>query len=524
MIYTSISRKEIAQFSAFSADFHQQTSFVSWLNRPFNALEDLHAQAEEKKHQYTKEQRQTLLEVLKEQTKQPTTAQLKNLNLLKEEGTFTVTTGHQLTLFGGPIYLVYKVLHAVKLAELFNAQSYAEKVVPIFWMASEDHDFEEIQTAHLFNKQVLWDQPGGGAVGRRSTQGLPEVISELSALFEGKETIIQQLLSIPVSKHYGDYFQDLMQLLFADFGVLILNPDDKRLKQYFVPVMERELLTECSFDAVQKTNQNLLANGLKPQANARAINLFYLKNGERLRVESLNGKVIIDGEILDQKDAVSLMKNEPESFSPNVILRPVYQETILPNLAYIGGGGEMAYWIQLKGVFDAHNTLFPLLQQRFSGVLVDEGTMKKLEKNNLRLSDFVAGKDVLRKRVLSELAGDDLDVSGIEAAFEQLKEEVISKSKSIDVSLESWAEAEMVRMRKQVEQMEQRFVKTLKQRNEQVLKVIDQTAERLYPLGGLQERYYHWLHFCPSGAFDELFKQIYSELDPFEAKLVHIGV
>ncbi len=524
MRHFSVPRSELAQFSAFSAQFHHQEQFSQWLNQPFVNIATLNNQLIQKKQQFPNQSRSILIEVLKEQTPQLSQLQEEHLNLLANENTFTITTGHQLTLFGGPIYMIFKILHVVKLARQFNQTNVEDKVVPIFWMASEDHDFEEIHSTQLFQREISWNQEGGGAVGRRSTEGLAASIQELAALFEGKETEIQDLLSLPIGESYAEYFQRFMNVLMADFGVLVLNPDDKRLKNLFVPVMERELLTECSLEAVQATNQELIKAGLKPQANAREINLFYLKNGERVRVESLNGKIVIDGEVLTIQEAVERVKREPEQFSPNVILRPVYQETILPNLVYVGGGGEMAYWLQLKRVFEAHNTLFPLLQQRFSGALVDEGTLKKMEKYKLNLSDFVNGKEGLRKRVLSDLAGDDLDVSGIEAAFQHLKEEIINKSKSIDVALESWAEAEMVRMRKQVEQMEQRFVKTLKQRNEQVLKVIDQTAERLYPNGGLQERFYHWLHFCPTGSYKTLFHAIFEELDPFDPNLVHIAV
>jgi uncharacterized protein YllA (UPF0747 family) len=203
-----------------------------------------------------------------------------------------------------------------------------------------------------------------------------------------------------------------------------------------------------------------------------------------------------------------------------VILRPLYQETILPNLAYIGGGGEMAYWIQLKGVFDVHQTLFPLIRQRVSIQLIDGAMKKRMDKLNWPADRYFDSKENLRKLFLKENEGEGLDLSALYTGFNALRSTMIEKAKSIEATLESFAEAEAVRMKKQLESFEQRLVKQLKQRHEQVLQSIDFISERVIPENILQERYFHWLQFAPSGAFNELLNQLHGEIDPFENGLV----
>ncbi len=525
MSHTTIARDKIKQFSSFSQAFGNQRTFGQFLTAPLSSISDLQAQAKQKKEVYSSETRKNLVRVWKEQiASYASPGQLENLKLLEDESTFTITTGHQLTLFAGPLYLIYKVLHVVRLSEEFNRSQSEYKAVPVFWMASEDHDFDEVRSTHLFNQKLTWESNQTGPVGRFDMNDFKEVFSQFSAFFEGKETAINELLAIPEKPDYASYLQEFISKLFAEFGVLVLQPDDHNLKREFVPVVLREISSDLANHAVQNMNKLVEAAGYKPQAHARDCNLFYLKAGERLRIEPTANGLAIDGTVYSKEELTQLVEKEPENFSPNVILRPVYQETILPNLVYVGGGGEMAYWIQLKGVFEVHQTLFPLIQQRVSLQLIDGALKKRMDKLNWPEERFFESKEELKKLFLKENEGDDLDLSVLYAEFNTLRSTMIEKAKSIEATLESFAEAETVRMKKQLESFEQRLVKQLKQRHEQVLQSIDFISERIIPENSLQERYFHWLQFAPSGDYKALLKQIHAEIDPFEQDLIVVDL
>lgn len=520
-----IDRKQLSAFSSFSAAFGNQANFTDFLSAPFLSLSDLELQAKAKQSSYSAASRAVLCDVLSEQiADQASESQKKALADLALPTTFTITTGHQLTLFGGPLYLLYKVLHVVKLVEQFNASQSNYKAVPVFWMASEDHDFDEVRSSHLFQQKLTWETTQTGAVGRMKMDDYSLVHTTLKQLFEGKETAIQELLSISEKQSYAAYMQVFLTKLFADYGVLVIQPDDERLKQLFAPVIRRELKDQPSFDAVQASNKSLQKAGWTPQAQARACNLFYLSDGKRSRIDVTQNGFAIDGSVYSESELLEKVDSSIASFSPNVILRPVYQETILPNLAYIGGGGEMAYWIQLKGVFQAHETLYPLIQQRNSVHLIDAGMQKRIEKIGFEVPSFFETKEQLRKTYLLTHNADQLNVEGMFQQFENLKIAVIEKAKSVDVTLESFAEAEMVRMRKQLESIEGRMVKQVKQQHEQALKSIDFVCDRFMPENTLQERYFHWLHFAPSGDYKVLLQQVYSALDPLNSDLIVLNL
>lgn len=520
---TTISRKALASFSSFSGAFGQdQTPFSAFIQQPFGSVADLAEQAQRKHQAYASESRKVLTDAIARQLEnQLSEAQRSNLDLLRDETTFTITTGHQLTLFGGPLFLLYKVLHVVKLARSFNESQSEFKAVPVFWLASEDHDFEEIQSAQLFNKNLTWETDQKGPVGRFGMEHYDLVLDELKAFFTTKEAceLLELVNNLP-DTDYGTHYQQLMNRLFADFGVLVLQPDDQALKQLFIPVLKREISEQPSLKAVQETNELLQKAGWSPQAQARACNLFLLDATGRHRIDPSTNGFTIDGKTYTQEALLTLAEQQPEAFSPNVILRPVYQETILPNLAYIGGGGEMAYWIQLKGVFEVHNTLYPLIQQRNSLLLIDGGTAKKMEKIGWELPRFFEPKEQLRKAYLLEHDADQLNMETIQAQFQTLRLSMITKAKEIDVSLESFAEAETVRMSKQLEVYEQRLLKQLKQQHEQALKAIDGVCDRFLPGNVLQERALHWLNFAPSGDYSGLLTAIEAAIDPFESDLI----
>lgn len=522
MSSTTIPRHSLSQFSAFSANFSvDQTPFSEFITSPFQQLSDLTKQIEKKKKSYSDSHRKTLVETLRTQLKSLSSLQESNLELLANETTFTITTGHQLTLFGGPLFMIYKVLHVVRLCQQYNASQDNHATVPIFWMASEDHDFEEIQSSHLFSKELKWETSQVGAVGRFNLVDFQNVLQEFQDLFtDNPEAEIHSLLNELPNDDYNEHFQTFISRLFQQFGVLVIQPDDATLKSLFSPVIKRELTEKCAIKAVELTDKKLLQIGLQPQAKARACNLFYLNETGRHRIDPIESGFVVDGETFSSEEMMELVDKSPERFSPNVILRPVYQETILPNLAYVGGGGEMAYWIQLKGVFEAHQTQFPLLQQRVSMHLIDGGTAKRMAKIGWETQRFFQPKETLRKEYLAEFGEEKMNMEPLETAFQTLRLKMIEQAKNTDIGLESFAEAETVRLGKQLESFQQRLVKTVKQQHEQGLKTLDSISDRFLPNNELQERYFHWLNFAPTGNYTALFDALFENINPFQPDLI----
>lgn len=527
MVINTIQRNKTARFSAFSSAFSEdQSPFSDFIGTPFGSVEHLKEQARKKADTYSEATRKMLVTALESQLGGILSEkQQANLQLLKKPNTFTITTGHQLTLFGGPMFMLYKVMHVVKLAELFNDSQNEFSAVPVFWMASEDHDIDEIRSAKLFNRDLTWNTTGTGAAGRIPAESLSETTEELKAFFANHPDaeILKYLEKLP-QENYGKWYQHFITRLFADYGVLVIEPDSRELKQLFVPVIQREITEKPSLPAVENTNAQLEKQQLKPQAHACACNLFYLTEGGRYRIDPAASGYSIDGEVYATEDLLKLAAEHPERFSPNVILRPVYQETVLPNLAYIGGGGEMAYWIQLRGVFEAHKALFPLIQQRNSLTLIDPGTEKRKEKTGWDFETFIQPKEQLRNRFLKENDEEKLDIASIRETMKQLHDQMIAKAADIDVSLESFAEAETVRMEKQIDAFHQKLTKQVKQQHEQSLKNIDAISDRLFPEAGLQERYFHWLQFAPDGNVPPLLAAIHEAVQPFEGGLIVVSL
>lgn len=523
-----IPRKLTNAFSSFSVSFSEgHQKFQQFLKRPNVTVASLVEQAVEKSRNYSKEKREVLVETLKLQLKDiASEKQLQNLDKLSDEHTVTITTGHQLTLFGGPMYFVYKALHTVRLTEEFNRNQSEFQAVPIFWLASEDHDFEEVKGTYLFQQNLSWETEQNGAVGRFEMDGFDAVFEQFKDQF--KNDTLHAAFAVfnetTTSENYAALYQRFLTVLFADFGLIVIQPDEKALKAEFKQVIERELLENVSFDALQRQNEELMEAEISPQAHGRKINLFYLGYGGRHRIEVTSSGFSINGIVWEKERLQQEVEQNPHEFSPNVILRPVYQETILPNICYIGGGAEMNYWLQLVQVFEEHTTIFPLLMQRVSMHLIDKTTRKKIEKIGWEDLRFFEHKDELRKAYLLEKGGDQIDFSEVRATFELLREKMVLRAKQIDVSLESFAEAESVRIEKQIETYEQKIIKHLKNQHEQALKQIDAIGDKFIKDGELQERKFHWLNFTRMSELDQFLQFLHEEINPFEQNLILLDV
>ncbi len=382
--------------------------------------------------------REVLVEVLKSQYASQR-LKSKSIELLGKENTFTITTGHQVCLFTGPLYFFYKIVTAINTARKLSAEYPENNFVPVFWMATEDHDFEEANHFFLNNRKIEWESGQGGAVGRMETVGMEDVLEDLKDQlgigYDSGEVI--ELFQKAYEKHdtICTATRYLVNHLFGEFGVVCVDGDDPALKSLMIPHFEKELKNELSYQAVAETNKELVSN-YSLGVNPREINLFYL--GEQLReriVKNPNGnfEVLNTRTHFSEKEILSELREHPERFSPNVILRPLYQEVILPNLAYVGGGGELNYWFQLKKVFEIFGVPFPILMLRNSVMLVDSTTSKDLDKLGISVEDLFEERGIkLENKLIVAEGNQELGLSDEVQELSELFDRVKSKLGNID--------------------------------------------------------------------------------------------
>tara|TARA_R110002072_G_scaffold282761_2_gene445922 strand:+ start:15001 stop:16587 length:1587 start_codon:yes stop_codon:yes gene_type:complete len=501
---------------------YNQDAYSKFINHTFS-LTNVELQIQEKKQEFNKEKRTLLVNSLLKQYEnvQESSLSINNIKLLKNENAFTVTTGHQLSFFSGPMYFVVKILHVIKLSEQLKKQYSDFQFVPVYWMATEDHDFEEVQSMRLFNKEFTWETDQEGPVGRFDLDGFEEVKKEIGEMFRDEGAEIHSLLKAYDGKNFTEATRNLVHFLFKSYGLVIIDGDDSALKIQFSTVVKKELLEGFSFSEIERTNKELVTEGAKIQVKAREINLFYLKKGLRSRIISENNQYNIQGEgAFTETEIMDELEKHPERFSPNVILRPLYQELTLPNLAYIGGTSEISYWLQLKGVFDAVNCVYPLIGVRNSIVWIESVTAKKKSKINLHLEDIFKTKDQLKKEYVEKNSGDTLDFSSLENALKTLQLEVKSTILANDPAMDAFSSAENARLAKQIDGLKAKMTKISKSKHQVAMNTIDQIKDKLFPDGKMQERVHNFFSFCPDGNYTSQIEMLYSQLDPEEKDLL----
>ena len=446
----------------------------------------------------------------------------KNLLSLKNENTFTVTTGHQPCLFTGPLYFVIKILNTIKLANNLNEAYPDFHFVPVYWMGAEDHDFEEVNHFRLYNNFLQWQTDQKGAVGNFNTDGLNKVYDELCEILNDNPNgdHLKSLFEKAYLKNqnYGKATRTLVNELFGNRGLVIIDGDHIMFKTAFSSIVEAELRQKITHQEVSKTNQALSGIG-KAQVNPREINLFYLEENSRSRIIAQGDHFIFDGQSKKYSldDLLELIKKYPDRFSPNVLLRPLYQELILPNLAYIGGTGEMAYWLQLKSLFTNFNAELPLLIVRNSFLFLNANQTKKLDKLGLSVKDLFKDEQEVIKMIVSIDDGEfsfDKEHTEISDTMDVLSQKAID----IDQSLTQVFAGEKQRILKSLYNLEKRAFKALKQKNEQKIGQVKALKDRLFPRGGLQERTDNFSGFYEQFG-EALFDHIYDAIDPIDARL-----
>lgn len=438
--------------------------------------------------------RQLLVDYLNDQYKGITigTRVQENINSLLQENTFTITTAHQPNIFTGHLYFIYKILHAIKLAEQLQQQLPGKNFVPVYYMGSEDADLEELGEVSINGQHYKWDTNQTGAVGRMK---IDKAFIELIAVIEG------QLLVEPHGKEIMDAVKSMyttgktieqatfefVHTLFAQYGLIVLLPDAATLKRSFLPVIKKELQEQFSNKAVQETMQDFPVQ-YKVQAAGREINLFWLGEGSRERIEKEGSVYKIDQSKFKEEQLNAMIESNPEKISPNVILRPVFQEWILPNIAFIGGGGELAYWLELKKVFAAVEVPYPVLVLRNSFLLVNKKTTEKIASLEMKAEDFFQPASALLEKIVQRNSSHQLSLTEEKVQLQALYKKLQATAGKVDHTLQQHVDALYAGASKRIAQLEKKIFNAEKKKFEAQQRQIEKIKSSFYPAGTLQER------------------------------------
>jgi len=418
-----------------------------------------------------------------------------NIQSLANSNTYTVTTAHQPILFTGPLYFIYKIAHTIALSRSLEKQVPGANFVPVYYMGSEDADLDELGFVNIGGQKLVWQTKQTGAVGRMLVD--VELLSRIK-LIEGQigvsvhgitwVNLLKQ--SFTIGKTIAQATFEIVDHLFGAYGLVVVQPDSPELKSLFTGVIEKELTTGFSNNAVQQTIKNLSVH-YKVQAAGRAINLFYLQGNKRERIVQTDAgyEVTALGLSFTRDQILADVQNNPANYSPNVILRGVFQETILPNVAFIGGGGELAYWLELKQVFADAAVPFPVLLLRNSFLLVPAKQALQLQKMHINtvnlfkgrpqviIDSFVKANSVHHLQINTQMAA-------IEAQYALIKEQAAA----IDASLVDHIEALSHKQAQKLLQVQKKMLRAEKRKYEAEQQQITKIMEQLFPGDSLQER------------------------------------
>ncbi|MCX6199342.1 MAG: bacillithiol biosynthesis cysteine-adding enzyme BshC [Bacteroidetes bacterium] len=453
--------------------------------------------------------RKLLVEVLQSQYSNISTADSvsKNIESLLSENTFTVVAAHQPCLFMGPLYNIYKIACAIQTTQQLKKEYPNQNFVPVFWLGTEDHDVQELNHVFVNGKKIEWNNPGTGTSGRWHISSMQTAVDELKSISANAEII--SILEEGLRKYetFGKFTQYFVNEIFKEHGLVVLDGDNVLLKKKFSAVIKEEVLHSKAVD-VLKENVAFLETNYKAQAKPREINFFYLGENYRERIvyNSISQKFEVNNTSVSfsRDEIVSEIENHPARFSPNVIYRPLYQEMILPNLAFVGGAGELSYWLELKPLFDYYKVNYPMQVMRNSAAIINASVHKKLEKLNLKAEDFFEDLEQLINSYVKQNMNADSNLAGEKKKLEELFDSILKKAEASDVTLKQSATGEKQKVITALENLEAKMLKAEKRKQETAVNQIRSIHATLFPDGVLQERRENFIPYYTNDFISEI--------------------
>ena len=444
-----------------------------------------------------------------------------NIEALRDPNTIAVVTGQQVGLFGGPLYTLYKTCTALAWAEHLAKQT-GRTVVPVFWIEGEDHDFDEIAHTHILahNEVVSLDYtPDPVPTGPVGPHTLGKAIrTPLNALDDAlppsdfKPAVYGAIAAAYTAERtLEDAFARLIATWFADTGLVLLNPDDRRLKQLVRPLIAHDMDHSVgAVEAVQAAGEALQADGYHMQVQARPTNFFWMQKNGRYAIDANDdGSFTLrhDGRTWSRDELQRRIDEEPERFSPNVVTRPLVQDQLLPTAAYVAGPGEISYFAQYRDVYEWAGTTMPLIVPRASMTLVESKVQKVLDKYDLSVRDVEQHTpEQLFQSVVVDVMDIDIDRAFGQAAsrIHQALNDLKPVAESVDTTLGRSVEATRATFVNELDDLKQRVVRAEKRQQDEVRAQIEKVCVNLMPTRNLQERTLNPTYFFNKYSMDLL--------------------
>ena len=439
---------------------------------------------------------------------------LRNLDRLRA-GCYTVVTGQQVGLFGGPLFAILKAISSVKVAA--EATEMGIDCVPVFWLATEDHDLAEINHTSVIGSDGALHNLRTTASGQEDapvrnitfTDEITSVVDELASLLGPSPAIDILKESYRPGENFGSAFGKLFARIFADWGVILLDPKDDELHRIARPVFT------AAVEGADEINHELLERGkalesagyeeqVKVTPNSSL--LFAFDNGQRHPVRHSDGTFFYGDHQFPAGEMKSRVTEYPERFSANVLLRPVMEDFLLPNLAYIGGAAEVAYFAQVGVVYQQILGRVTPVLPRYSATIVEPRQANLLKKYQLSFTDLLHGSDHLMEVLAAHTLDQDL-IRKFESATAQVDASIKSLEKSLqqlDPTLVDAAEKAQAKMQYQIEQLQGRAARAQARRTEEIRRHAELLSATLYPEKTLQEREVAGIYFVARHGLDFL--------------------
>jgi len=466
----------------------------------------------------------------------------RNIELLDEPNTIAVVTGQQLGIFGGPLYTFYKIVTAIKLCSHLKEEFVEYKFVPVFWMEGDDHDFDEVRSIKIIDngnllkninyEDGLDEETNRGSVANiKLNNNIYDLFNELSESLrdtEFKKDIIDQLkIYYQPGRSFHEAFSDLLFDLFDDAGLIIFNPTEPKVKKLLKPVFKKEIedFREHSEDVVKTSAE--LEEYYHAQVKIKPINIFLQEDESRYLIEPVDEEFRLKGKRkkFSKDDLLRLLKEEPERFSPNVILRPICQDFLFPTGMYVAGPGEISYFAQVIPMYKEFNLQQPIVYPRSSVTILEAQHKSIIEKNNLKVTDFFTEEDALNEKIINLLS--DINIEPIfdkskKAAndiFEQLKKEI----EEVDPTLIDPVEKTRERTIANLDNLFNKAKNARERQHETALRQIEKVRSVIYPNNNLQERELSYIYFANKYGTDIL-KWIFDQIliNKFEHQIIEL--
>jgi bacillithiol biosynthesis cysteine-adding enzyme BshC len=439
-----------------------------------------------------------------------------NIAALKKPNTLAIVTGQQLGILGGPMYTIYKTFTAIKLAEELRVKYPKYNFVPVFWLEGEDHDFEEIRHVTLPDiaggiKKISYGQPDEIDEEKSPVSSI-KITADIDAFMQSvgeslrKTEFTDQLLG-EISRFYAagktfmQAFHDLLFYLFDRYGLVLFNPSDTEAKKILAPVFIREIEEFRAHTVALIERSAELENIYHAQVKVRPVNLFYNLNGKRFAVEPDDE----GGFRLRKKrmkfssgDLLREAKEYPEKFSPNVLLRPICQDTLFNTAFYIAGPAEVSYFAQVMPLYDFFSIPAPIIFPRASVTLLEKHLSESLKKFKLKLQNLFLDEADLHELIISHSM--PLGITEMFTTTETEIIEAVNKLKteltSVDKTTADASERYKVKMIAALGEYKSKAFEAEKRKQETVIRQAQKLLNAVYPEGKLQERSYNFLSYA----------------------------